>query len=211
MHKSLRNIRFSIKPQKQEENRPTELARTMSVHPLTYQELPFDPEYSHYAGRLTTEKLTNATPDEQYWKTRKELILRHTGEHPYEISGPDALKLLQKIFPRDISKVKVGRCSYQFACYHDGGMITDGLLLRIEENKYWFAQADGDLFSWYKANSIGLNVNITEPNVWISQIQGPKSMELLDQIIDEDIANQASRKPRLEGNTNLLPIFIHPD
>ena len=188
MHKSLRNIRFSIKPQKQEDNRPTELARTMSVHPLTYQELPFDPEYSHYAGRLTTEKLTNATPDEQYWKTRKELILRHTGEHPYEISGPDALKLLQKIFPRDISKVKVGRCSYQFACYHDGGMITDGLLLRVKENKYWFAQADGDLFSWYKANAVGLDVNITDPNVWVSQIQGPKSMDLLDHLIDEDIA-----------------------
>jgi len=188
VHKSLRNIRFSIKPQKQEDNRPTELARTMSVHPLTYQELPFDPEYSHYAGRLTTEKLTNATPDEQYWKTRKELILRHTGEHPYEISGPDALKLLQKIFPRDISKVKVGRCSYQFACYHDGGMITDGLLLRIKENKYWFAQADGDLFSWYKANAVGLDVNITDPNVWVSQIQGPKSMDLLDHLIDEDIA-----------------------
>tara|TARA_Y100000996_G_scaffold44070_1_gene30497 strand:+ start:253 stop:1488 length:1236 start_codon:yes stop_codon:yes gene_type:complete len=188
VHKTLRNIRFSIKPQKQEEKRPIELARTMSVHPLTYQELPFDPEYSHYAGRLTTEKLTNATPDEQYWKTRKELILRHTGEHPYEISGPDALKLLQKIFPRDISKVKLGRCSYQFACYHDGGMITDGLLLRIEENKYWFAQADGDLFSWYKANAVGLDVNITDPNVWVSQIQGPKSMDLLDHLIDEDIA-----------------------
>ena len=188
VHKTLRNIRFSIKPQKQEENRPIELARTMSVHPLTYQELPFDPEYSHYAGRLTTEKLTNATTDEQYWKTRKELILRHTGEHPYEISGPDALKLLQKIFPRDISKVKLGRCSYQFACYHDGGMITDGLLLRIEENKYWFAQADGDLFSWYKANAVGLDVNITDPNVWVSQIQGPKSMDLLDHLIDEDIA-----------------------
>jgi aminomethyltransferase len=160
----------------------------MSVHPLTYQELPFDPEYSNYAGRLTTEKLTNATPDEQYWKTRKELILRHTGEHPYEISGPDALTLLQKIFPRDISKVKVGRCSYQFACYHDGGMITDGLLLRIEKNKYWFAQADGDLFSWYKANAVGLNVNIADPNVWVSQIQGPKSMDLLDHLIDENIA-----------------------
>ncbi len=98
------------------------------------------------------------------------------------------MKLLQKIFPRDISKVKVGRCSYQFACYHDGGMITDGLLLRIEENKYWFAQADGDLFSWYKANAVGLDANITDPNVWVSQIQGPKSMDLLDHLIDEDIS-----------------------
>ena len=189
MHKSLKNIRFSIVPQKQEGDRPVELARTMSIHPLTYQELPFDPEYSQYAGRLTTEKLSNVSPDEQYWKTKQEIILRHTGEHPYEISGPDALKLLQKIFPRDISKVKIGRCSYQFACYHDGGMITDGLLLRINDNQYWFAQADGDMFSWYKANSKDMDVQINEPNIFVSQIQGPKSMELLHKLIDEPIAN----------------------
>ncbi len=189
MHKSLKNIRFSIVPQKQEGNRPVELARTMSIHPLTYQELPYDPEYSQYAGRLTTEKLSNLSPDEQYWKTRKEIILRHTGEHPFEISGPDALKLLQKIFPRDISKVKKGRCSYQFACYHDGGIVTDGLLLRIDTDRYWFAQADGDMYSWYKANSEGLNVEIIEPNVFVSQIQGPKSMELLDKLTVESIAN----------------------
>ena len=190
MHKSLRNIRFSIKPQRDEGNRPVELARTMSIHPLTYQELPYDPEYSQYAGRLTTEKLSNASPDEQYWKTKQEIILRHTGEHPYEISGPDALKLLQKIFPRDISKVKKGRCSYQFACYHDGGMITDGLLLRIDDDRYWFAQADGDMFSWYKAQAEGLNVKITDPDVWISQIQGPLSMQLLENLIDSNLAEQ---------------------
>ena len=188
MHKSLRNLRFSIKPQLQETERPLEMARTLSVHPLTYQELPYDPEYSQYAGRLTTEKLSNATADEQYWKTKQEVILRHTGEHPYEIKGPDALKLLQKIFPRDISKVKKGRRSYQFACYHNGGIITDGLLLRIDDDRYWFAQADGEMFSWYNAHSEGLDVEILEPNVFISQVQGPKSMDLLDQLIDEPIA-----------------------
>jgi glycine cleavage system aminomethyltransferase T len=190
MHKSLKNLRFTIKPFIQDQNKPVELARTLAIHPLTYQELPYDPEYSQYAGRLTTEKLNNATPDEQYWKTRKEIILRHTGEHPYEISGPDALNLLQKIFPRDISKVKKGRCSYQFACYHDGGMITDGLLLRIEEDKFWFAQADGEMFTWYKANAQNLDVKISEPNVWVSQIQGPLSMELLDHLLKEKISNR---------------------
>ena len=188
MHKSLRNLRFSIKPQLQETERPLEMARTLSVHPLTYQELPYDPEYSQYAGRLTTEKLSNATADEQYWKTKQEVIFRHTGEHPYEIKGPDALKLLQKIFPRDISKVKKGRCSYQFACYHNGGIITDGLLLRIDDDQYWFAQADGEMFSWYNAHSEGLDVEILEPNVFVSQVQGPKSMDLLDNLIDEPIA-----------------------
>ena len=184
MHPHLEKVRFSVKALPLESGRPVELARTMAVHPLTYQELPYDPEYSLYCGRLTPEKMSHATADDMYWKARQAIIFRHTGEHPYEIAGPDALTLLQRIFPRDISKVKSGRCSYQFACYHDGGMITDGLLLRIADDRFWFAQADGDLFSWYKAHAHGLNVTITDPNVWVSQIQGPRSFDLLEQLLD---------------------------
>ena len=97
MNKILNKYRFTVKPSISEGESALELARTIGLHPLTYQELPFDPEYSIYAGRLTPEKLSNATADEMYWKIRQELILRHTGEHPYEVSGPDALKLLQKV------------------------------------------------------------------------------------------------------------------
>ncbi|MGI9420758.1 MAG: hypothetical protein ACR2RA_23285 [Geminicoccaceae bacterium] len=64
-----------------------------------------------------------------------------------ENSGPDALTFLNRIFPRDELKVKIGCCSDQFACCHDDAMITDGLLLRIDDDRYWFAQADGDLLA----------------------------------------------------------------
>ena len=208
MNKTLNNLRFTVKPSISEGERALELARTIGVHPLTYQELPFDPEYSIYAGRLTPEKLSNATAEEMYWKVRRELIFRHTGEHPYEISGPDALKLLQKIFPRDISKVKKGRCSYQFACYHDGGMITDGILLRINDDTYWFAQADGDMFSWYKAQAEGLNVKIVDPNVWVSQIQGPRSMELLDILTKTNISSNWKYFDCKEVNISAEKIII---
>ena len=63
-------------------------------------------------------------------------------------------------------------------------MITDGVLLKIDEDKYWFAQADGDLFSWYKAHSKNMDVEIKDPEVWVSQIQGPLSMKLLENIAD---------------------------
>ena len=182
MNDLINKYRFTVKPVSLENSNSLELARSIQVHPLTYQELPYDPEYSNYAGRLTLEKLSNVSPEEMYWKARREIIFRHTGEHPFEISGPDALEFLQKIFPRDVSKIAVGRCSYQFACYHDGGMITDGVLLRIEKDKYWFAQADGDLFSWFKAHSKNLDVEISDPDVWVSQVQGPLSMKLLENL-----------------------------
>lgn len=178
------SLRFVVHPLPATGVRPNELSRTMIPHPLMYQELPYNPEYTLYNGRLTPAYLDNATADEMYWKVRREVILRHTGELPLEIVGPDAETLLQRVFTRDIATVRTGRCSYQFACYHDGGMITDGVLVRLAEDRFWFGQADGDLYSWFRAHCEGLDVRVINPDVWISQVQGPRSLEVLAAVID---------------------------
>ncbi|PQM56467.1 MAG: aminomethyltransferase [Rhodobacteraceae bacterium] len=182
------NKRFTIKAFDQTGDRPLELSRpgNMKSHPWSYMELPFDPEYELYNNRMTPASLNNITPDEQYWAVRTDVILRNTGEFPVEISGEDAFKFANYIFTRDINKIKPGRCSYQFACYHDGGMITDGVMLHFF-NKLWMAQADGDLFNWYLAHAKDFDVKISDPNVWVSQIQGPKSLDLLEAVIDGDL------------------------
>ena len=182
------NKRFTIKAFDQTGDRPLELSRpgNMKSHPWSYMELPFDPEYELYNNRMTPASLNNITPDEQYWAVRMDVILRNTGEFPVEISGEDAFKFANYIFTRDINKIKPGRCSYQFACYHDGGMITDGVMLHFFD-KLWMAQADGDLFNWYLAHAKDFDVKISDPNVWVSQIQGPKSLDLLEAVIDGDL------------------------
>jgi len=164
--------------------RPNELARTMAPHPLIHQELPYDPTYFVYNRRLATASLNNLSADDVYWRVRQSVILRHTGELPLEIRGPDAVTLLNRVFTRDIAKNRVGRCSYQFACYDHGGMITDGVLVRLAEDRFWFGQADGDLFSWLLANARGLGVEVFDPGVWVSQVQGPKSLEVLASAVD---------------------------
>ena len=82
--------------------------------------------------------------EDGYWRLRREAALLHTGEYPLEFRGPDAERLLDKMFTKDITKVKVGRCGYGLACYDDGGMLVDGILLRLEEDRFWYAQADDD-------------------------------------------------------------------
>ena len=136
MTTDLSHYRFVAKALLNKGARPHELARTMPAHPLSYMELPHDPEYTLYNSRLTPEALSTASDDEMYWAVRTNVIFRHTGELPIEISGPDAEALLNKVFTRNVSRVKPGRCSYQFACYHDGGMITDGVLLRLSEDRF---------------------------------------------------------------------------
>ena len=62
MDKKLNEHRFVIKAMPIETGRSVELARPMQTHPLIYQELDLDPEYTNYAdGRFTLEKLSNAS------------------------------------------------------------------------------------------------------------------------------------------------------
>ena len=185
----MQHYRYAVKAIPTEHKPPTEFARSMAPHPLDYLEMPRDPEYMLYNDRLTPSRFADVTDEEMYWKVRTEVILRNTGELPIEIAGPDAERLLNKVFVRNVSKVRVGRCSYQFACYHDGGMINDGVMLRLADDRFWVAQADGDLLNWYRAHAVNddgtpMDVQIIDPNVWVSQVQGLRSLELLEAVID---------------------------
>ena len=108
MTSDLSSLRFVTKAIPNMGARPRELSHTMVPHPLSYQELPYDPEYTLYNNRLTPESLNHVTEDEMYWKVRTEVVFRHTGELPIEISGPDAESLLNRLFTRDVSKVRSG-------------------------------------------------------------------------------------------------------
>mgnify|MGYP001448471081 CR=1 FL=1 len=67
MQKKSNDHRYVIKAIPIETGNSVELARPMQTHPLSYQELDLDPEYTNYAdGRFTLEKLSNASPDEMY-------------------------------------------------------------------------------------------------------------------------------------------------
>jgi|TARA_B110000046_G_scaffold165042_2_gene181029 aminomethyltransferase len=112
--------------------------------------------------------------------------LRNTGEFPVEISGPDAEAFINHVFVRSVSALKVGRCIYNFFLYYDGGMITDGVMLRLEANRFWIVQADSELTKWYNAHAQKFDTKARDPNVWVTQVQGPNSFGVLSDVIDGD-------------------------
>ena len=89
-----KGLRFIVTAWPAKGARPNELARTMAPHPLIHQELPYSPEYTIYNRRLACVGMDSATADQVYWMVRRKVILRHTGELPIEVRGPDAEKLL---------------------------------------------------------------------------------------------------------------------
>ncbi len=66
------------------------------------------------------------TTEDGYWRLRQHAAVLHTGEFPLQFEGPDAEKLLDLLFTKDMTKAKVMRCAYGLACYEDGGLICPG-------------------------------------------------------------------------------------
>jgi len=89
------------------------------------------------------------------------------------------------VFCRDISKLRVGRATYAISCDEQGGILMDGVLMRIDEDRFWYVLADGEFIPWLKAHALGMNVTIRDPESWVLQIQGPKSLEMLPDLLDD--------------------------
>ena len=136
-----------------------------------------------YAGRAVAFTW-GRDPAHSYWPLRQTAILFDTPENPIEINGPDATALLDKVLARDVSTLKIGRAAYGIACYEDGGILMDGILLRLDDDRYWYVQADGDFVPWLRAHAVGRQVSISEPVSQVLQVQGPNSMKVLEAACD---------------------------
>jgi glycine cleavage system aminomethyltransferase T len=111
-------------------------------------------------------------------------------ERCLEISGPDGFRFAQLMTCRDLSKCAVGQAKYVLICDSDGGIINDPVLTRMDENTFWFALASSDalLFARGLKNAYpDLNVTIREADVAPMQIQGPKSKDLMQALVGDEV------------------------
>ncbi|MBC6440694.1 MAG: aminomethyl transferase family protein [Rhodospirillales bacterium] len=161
-----------------------------------------------YNRRMMPVSMTNADRFQAYWALRKGVVRLDTGELPTEFRGPDAERLLNRLFTRDVSRMKPGRSAYGVACWPDGGILVDGILVRLEEDRFWYVQADGDFVGWARAHALGLDVEITDPRSWVHQIQGPKAFDVLAEACDDGMPEPFryfdAREVTMGGQTVLI-------
>ena len=129
-------------------------------------------------------------PEQNFWNLINDAILCDVAvERQVQIKGPDASKFVQMMTPRDLSNMQVGQCKYVILVNQFGGVLNDPVLLKVEDDCYWFSLADSDILFWAQ----GLNVNkeydveITEPDVSPLQLQGPKSKDIMVKIFGNKI------------------------
>ena len=110
-------------------------------------------------------------------------------ERQVQIVGKDSAKLVQLMTCRNLSKSKVGRCYYAPIIDEQGKMINDPIILKLDENKWWISLADSDVGLYAKgiASGLKLQAEVSEPDVNILAVQGPKSFKLMEKILGKKI------------------------
>ena len=161
-----------------------------------------------YNRRMMPVSMTGGDRFRAYWTLRKGVVRLDTGELPTEFRGPDAERLLNRLFTRDVSKMKPGRSTYGVACWPDGGILVDGILIRLAEDRFWYVQADGDFVGWARAHGHDMDVDVADPHSWVHQIQGPKAFAVLADACDggmpQDFRYFDAREVPMGGQTVLI-------
>ena len=113
-------------------------------------------------------------------------------ERQIRIKGPDAADFVDLLITRDVhSRVPVMQARYVILCNQYGGVINDPVLLRVAEDEFWFSISDSDVLLWAQGvnSHASFNVDIREIDVSPVQIQGPKSVLLMEQMFGAHIRN----------------------
>lgn len=102
-------------------------------------------------------------------------------ERQIQIAGPHAERLVQILTTRDVSKCLEGQGRYVAVCNHRGTILNDPVLMKIDDDRYWFSIADSDVGGWASAIAAerGLVVEVSEPDVSPLAVQGPDAQDVV--------------------------------
>lgn len=128
--------------------------------------------------------------DAEYRAVREDLAVWDVSPlNKWEFRGPGALEAAQRVHSNNILGLAVGQVRYGALCDHDGTMIDDGTVYRLEDRVFVMTNGSGHADHFAQAAE-GLDVEIepvtrTMPHLGL---QGPRSREALAPLCAADIA-----------------------
>jgi aminomethyltransferase len=101
----------------------------------------------------------------------------------YEVTGPDAARLIDRVMTRNIAKAKIGQVMYSPWCDEDGKVIDDGTISRLGDQHFRLTAADPSA-RWFQDVGYGLNAQIRDVSTELAALalQGLNSRAILNLI-----------------------------
>jgi aminomethyltransferase len=162
-----------------------QLTKETGFHSRTLQHTR---NFTEYAGYWLANSYTKHGAIDEYWACREgAAVIDLSPLRKYEVLGPDAELLMQTCVTRNIRRLAIGQVVYTAMCYENGGMIDDGTVFRLgQDNFRWIGGSDeSGIWLREQAQKLGLEawVRNSTDQLHNLQVQGPKSRDILKQII----------------------------
>jgi aminomethyltransferase len=115
----------------------------------------------------------------------------HMGE--IEISGPQALGLIQFLTSNDASKLADGQIQYSALTYPNGAFVDDILVHRFSEDHYFLcvnaSNRDKD-YEWITGKAVDFAAEVKNTSDEYTQlaIHGPKAQAVMEPLVDVDLS-----------------------
>ena len=119
----------------------------------------------------------------------------HMGE--FLVSGHSARALLQHTTSNNVAELAIGDAQYAYMPNHNGGVVDDLLVYRLEDKKYMLVVNASNLakdWDWLTAQNKDFGVNLENKSdaYALLAVQGPKAHALMKQLTTIDTAAQKS-------------------
>lgn len=116
----------------------------------------------------------------------------HMGE--FELKGPNALALIQKVTANDASLLFDGRVQYSYLPNETGGVVDDLLVYRMAENQYYLVVNASNIekdWNWIVQHNTdgGVNMQNLSESTCLFAVQGPKALATLQKLTEIDLSN----------------------
>ncbi len=127
----------------------------------------------------------------------------------YEITGPDAAALVDRIVTRHAADCPEGRVLYSPWCDEAGKLIDDGTVQRLNADRFRITAADPCL-RWFEDCGLGMDAGVRDISLELAALalQGPTSRDLLARLVTgADIAS-IPYFGLAEGSVGTIPVTI---
>jgi glycine cleavage system T protein (aminomethyltransferase) len=115
----------------------------------------------------------------------------HMGE--IEISGPQAAALTDYVTTNAISRLRIGQAQYSGLLYEHGGFVDDVLVHKVADDHFFIcvnaSNQDKDYEHICAANRFEAEVEFASHRYAQIAIQGPKAIDVLQQLTPAELAN----------------------
>ena len=115
----------------------------------------------------------------------------HMGE--FELKGPNALALIQKVSSNDASVLVDGKAQYSCMPNGKGGIVDDLIIYRISQYHYFLVVNASNIekdWNWISShNDLGVEMNNLSDEYSLLAIQGPKAAEAMQVLTSIDLSN----------------------